>query len=219
MRAGNLRHLVTIQKLTTTRDSFGEPVESWTTFATVHAAVEPLSGREYWQAQQIAAETSLRVRIRYLAGLRPTMRIRHGRDVRAVGTITLTGLPTLAQTFVVGTRTFTWVAARTVAGEVTRGATAAACVTSIVAAIAADLATVTAADGAGDTVVVTAAAVGPDGNDIVFSESTSNMTMDGNGFLGATTVGEAVRTLEVLSVIDEDERHRELQLMCRELAR
>lgn len=75
MRAGRLRHRVTIQSATTTVDSFGQPIETWGTFATVWAAVEPLSGREYFDAQQVQSEVSYRVRIRHLSGVVPTMRV------------------------------------------------------------------------------------------------------------------------------------------------
>jgi len=78
MKAGSLRHRVTIQHLTITQGSAGEVIEGWSDVATVYAAVEPLSGREYWQAQQLAAETSIRVRIRYRTGLDTTMRVIYG---------------------------------------------------------------------------------------------------------------------------------------------
>ncbi len=78
MRAGDLRHRVTIQQLTTTRDAEGVTTETWTNVATVWAAVEPLQGREYFQAQAVNAEVTTRVRIRYRAGIVPTMRILFG---------------------------------------------------------------------------------------------------------------------------------------------
>ena len=77
MKAGSLRHRVTIQRLTITQGPSGDLVETWADVATLWGAVEPLSGREYWQAQQVAAETSIRVRIRYRAGLDTTMRVIH----------------------------------------------------------------------------------------------------------------------------------------------
>lgn len=79
MEAGKLRHKVTLQSLTTGQDSAGAATESWSNFATsIWASVEPLSGREYFQAQQVASETSIRVRIRYRAGIVPTMRVVYG---------------------------------------------------------------------------------------------------------------------------------------------
>jgi|GEM_PF-1924279 len=110
----------------------------------------------------------------------------------AVGTITLTGVPALDETFVIGSQTFTWKAARASAGQVTRGGTAAACVTNIVTAITADIPTVaTAVDGAGDTVVVTAVTPGVAGNSLTFTEACGSFTMDGGGHLGGTTAGYA----------------------------
>jgi len=109
--------------------------------------------------------------------------------VKAQGTITMGGIATADETFVIGAQTFTWKAARGGVGEVTIGANAASAVTNIVAAITADITTVTAADGTGDTVVVTAATVGTGGNSIIFTEASSNMTVDGSGTLGTTTAG------------------------------
>lgn len=127
----------------------------------------------------------------------PTLRVNTGvlpektpvNAVASQGTITMSGIAVADETFVVGAQTFTWKASRTVAGEVTIGASAAAAVTNIVTAITADLATVTAVDGAGDTVVVTAATKGVAGDLIVFTENSTNMAVDGTGTLGATTAG------------------------------
>jgi len=65
IRAGKLRHKVTFQRFTTTQNSFGETVETWEDHAERSAAIEPLSGKEYWDAQQTTAETSVRVRVRH----------------------------------------------------------------------------------------------------------------------------------------------------------
>jgi hypothetical protein len=115
--------------------------------------------------------------------------------VHAVGTITMSGVATANQEFVVGAQTFVWKALRAATGQVTIGASASAAVTNIVAAITADLATVTAADGTGDTVVVTAVVDGAAGNTIAFSEGSTNMAMDEyeeTAFLGGTTAGADV---------------------------
>lgn len=64
MFAGLLRHRVTIQRYTTTQNDYGEEVETWADLASRWAAVEPLSGREYFDAQQVASDVSIRVRMR-----------------------------------------------------------------------------------------------------------------------------------------------------------
>ena len=117
-------------------------------------------------------------------------------DLPAVGTITMSGIATLNETFIIDTQTFTWKTSRSGVGEVTRGASASEAVTNIVAAVTADLTTVTAVDGAGDTVMVQAVIYGEIGNLIPFSEASTNMAMDGAGFLGGTYPGDD--NLEVL---------------------
>lgn len=78
MRAGELRHRVTIQQKSVTRDSFGAETVSWTDVAVVWAAIEPLQGREFFSAQQVNAEVTTRIRIRYRSGITPAMRVLFG---------------------------------------------------------------------------------------------------------------------------------------------
>lgn len=65
MRAGRLRHKVTIQEVTETPDAYGEPSESWTTYAERWASIEPLAGREYFAAKQEHSEVDTRIRLRW----------------------------------------------------------------------------------------------------------------------------------------------------------
>jgi len=72
MRAGRLRHRVTLQSPVETLDSHGQPVKTWADVADVWAGVEPLRGREraaigpdvHGDAQDIN-ELDTRVPIRY----------------------------------------------------------------------------------------------------------------------------------------------------------
>lgn len=75
MQAGRLRHRLTIESPTETRDALGQAVASWTTFAQVWGDFMPLSGRERFLSQQTHAEVTARAVIRYLAGLTEKMRI------------------------------------------------------------------------------------------------------------------------------------------------
>jgi len=75
VRTGDLRHRVTIQQLVSSFDEYNAPVETWQDVATVWAAVEPLSGREYFAAEQVQARVTTRITIRYRAGIEPTMRV------------------------------------------------------------------------------------------------------------------------------------------------
>ena len=78
MGSGAYRHRITIQSVTETADSFGAMTETWGTFAQVWASIEPLSGRELLQAQQIQADVTHRVRFRFLAGVTAKMRGLYG---------------------------------------------------------------------------------------------------------------------------------------------
>jgi len=77
MDAGRMRHRVSIQQVTETKDTYGATTRTWATIATVWAAIEPIAGREYFYAQQVQSNVSHRVTIRHRAGVTPKMRIMH----------------------------------------------------------------------------------------------------------------------------------------------
>ena len=87
MRAGRLRHRVTIQDYTESQNTFGEVTKNWTDYATVWAAVEPVKGREFWESQQINAEITTKVTLRYLAGVKPKMRILHDTRIFEIDSV------------------------------------------------------------------------------------------------------------------------------------
>jgi SPP1 family predicted phage head-tail adaptor len=83
MRAGRLRHRVVVE--TPTEDINGGAT-TWAPLATVYAGVEPITGREYFGAQQVQAEITHRVVMRYTAGVTAKHRVRFGArvfDIRA----------------------------------------------------------------------------------------------------------------------------------------
>lgn len=69
MRAGRLRHRVTIEQVSEDVDSAGGPIKEWTSINTVWANVRPVRGREFSGAAQVTAEVTHRVFMRYLANL------------------------------------------------------------------------------------------------------------------------------------------------------
>lgn len=78
MRAGQLRHKVTIQQASQSLDSSRQPVNAWVKVAEVWCAVEPLSGRELMNAQQQQPDVTHRVRLRHRDDVTPKMRVLHG---------------------------------------------------------------------------------------------------------------------------------------------
>jgi len=86
--AGKLWTRVTIQQPAATANAVGEPVLSWSTFATVWADVQPLSSRETERYAEAVGFMTHRVRIRYLDGLTSAMRVVYRNRVLEIGQIT-----------------------------------------------------------------------------------------------------------------------------------
>lgn len=87
MQAGTLRHVVTIQENQAVQNDLGEAVPNWVTVATGRASVEPISGREFFEAQQRQAEITHRVRMRYRTEPVPTMRLLYGSRVLMIESV------------------------------------------------------------------------------------------------------------------------------------
>lgn len=82
MRAGTLRHRVTIQHRSQTQNpNTGEITPGWEDVATVWASVEPLSAREFIAAQGQQSEVTARIKIRYREGITAAMRVLHRGNV------------------------------------------------------------------------------------------------------------------------------------------
>ena len=81
MKAGSLRHWVTFQEPVETQNDYGEPVTTWQGVLSCRASIEPLSAREFFAAQQTKADVTHKVRLRYVAGIVPTMRLLFGSRV------------------------------------------------------------------------------------------------------------------------------------------
>jgi len=85
--AGQMWTRITIQQPTATSNAVGEPVLSWSTFATVWAAVDSLSARETERFAETVGFMTHRVRIRYLSGLTSAMRISYRSRILEIGQI------------------------------------------------------------------------------------------------------------------------------------
>jgi SPP1 family predicted phage head-tail adaptor len=64
MKAGQLRHRVTIERRETAYDRRGHESEVWSAFANVWAEVKELSGRELERAKQLVADATIQVTMR-----------------------------------------------------------------------------------------------------------------------------------------------------------
>jgi SPP1 family predicted phage head-tail adaptor len=65
MRAGLLEQRIALSRNEPTKNAFNEDVDSWTSYASTWARVSPISGSERWAAQQINAEITHEVEIRW----------------------------------------------------------------------------------------------------------------------------------------------------------
>lgn len=81
MRAGTLRHKITVQQKSTTRDDYGQPLDAWPDVVTVRASAVNKGGGEFYAAQKINAEVTELFKTRYstsTAAIKPKMRVEFG---------------------------------------------------------------------------------------------------------------------------------------------
>lgn len=74
--APRLRHRGDLQRSTISRGTTGGPEETWETRKTVWVGIEPMSGREVFQAQQVEARVTHRLTMRYDEALAVTAKDR-----------------------------------------------------------------------------------------------------------------------------------------------
>lgn len=87
MEVGKLRHRVDLRLPSSNRDSVGQAITDHSTYATVWARVTPLSGRELEHADQISAETTHKVVIRYNSSVAATHRVNFNGRVLEIESI------------------------------------------------------------------------------------------------------------------------------------
>ncbi|BAL83525.1 putative phage head-tail adaptor [Selenomonas ruminantium subsp. lactilytica TAM6421] len=87
MQIGRFKYRIEIQINTPTEDAEGNYVEEWQTVHTVWADITPVSSKQYFIANQDAAEVTCKIYIRYLADVTPRHRIvmkSHAYDIESV---------------------------------------------------------------------------------------------------------------------------------------
>lgn len=67
---GRLDKRIVIQKHTVTIDTEGNHVQEWNDYYSCHAAVNGVSGREYWQARQQHEENVTNFKVRFCEALK-----------------------------------------------------------------------------------------------------------------------------------------------------
>ena len=74
LRAGQMRHQLTIQQDTGTQSTSGEVTPNWTTYSAWWAEIVPLSGGEAIAARENYGTVTHRLTGRWLSGVTPKMR-------------------------------------------------------------------------------------------------------------------------------------------------
>jgi SPP1 family predicted phage head-tail adaptor len=87
MNIGKMRHRITIEQKTKVSDGAGGYTESWVPFVTVSSSIDPVSGKEYYEAQQTQSSVSHKIRIRYKSGVLPSMRINFKGRIFAIESV------------------------------------------------------------------------------------------------------------------------------------
>lgn len=75
MNIGKLRHRITLQRQINAQNDYGAVVTTWQDVATVWAEIKPISGREYFSAQQVQSDVTTQIWLRYRKDIEPTMRV------------------------------------------------------------------------------------------------------------------------------------------------
>lgn len=75
MRAGELRHRITLKSKDAVQNSHGEEVITWLTVATVWGKIETLSGAEFDDQQRAGAAVTQKITIRHRSDIVPTMQL------------------------------------------------------------------------------------------------------------------------------------------------
>jgi SPP1 family predicted phage head-tail adaptor len=75
LRSGTMDNLAVVQTPTESANAIGEPILTWSTFATRWVAILPLSGNEQITALANEGNVTHRIRMRYTAGIKPKMRL------------------------------------------------------------------------------------------------------------------------------------------------
>ena len=81
MDLGRLNRKVEILTFVWERDDFGGHEGTWVTTDVRRASIEPVRGTEYYTAQQVSAETMVKITLRYTTNVTVLNRVRYGNSL------------------------------------------------------------------------------------------------------------------------------------------
>lgn len=74
---GKLNKRITFLRTEWVADEMGQEVPEWMPYKTVWATVNPVSGREYYEAQKVRPELTYKIYTRYQQEIAPDMQIKY----------------------------------------------------------------------------------------------------------------------------------------------
>jgi len=77
VQAGKLRQRVTIETPLQVQNDLGEVYNTWSTFATVWASVEPVKAVDKTTNEQVRNDLDAVIKIRYRSDINSSMRVKH----------------------------------------------------------------------------------------------------------------------------------------------
>lgn len=93
MRAGDLKHRVTVSNFTTSRSPSGQVIQAWEDGETVWAEVKGISGRELMSSGAEIAEATIRVWVRFRRDISAASRLKVLTGAFAGVTLNIIGPP------------------------------------------------------------------------------------------------------------------------------
>lgn len=87
LEVGPMRHRVTVQRQSETRDNFGQDVNEWADLKTYWARLTTLTGRELEAARQVRADVSIRIVMRAGADVTAEDRLTHGGRIFSIASV------------------------------------------------------------------------------------------------------------------------------------
>ena len=84
MRSGQLRHIIAVQSPVRVKTDKGSVTTTWELFRNVWANIEALKGYEKQSASASWPGADVKISLRYLAGLLPTMRITYDNKIYSI---------------------------------------------------------------------------------------------------------------------------------------
>lgn len=82
-----LIHSVTIQQLTPVSDGGGGFTEDWVDYKTVNAFVQPVTGKEYYEGQQLTEKIDYKVYTHYQSDIKADMRVIFNQKVLSIKSV------------------------------------------------------------------------------------------------------------------------------------